>query len=88
MRGEYALTDAVEHMAGSHRQMLTAQVLMVDEQRKLAETQSKTEISVAALAQQMNKLSVKSEETRGKLDALIHMWDDRIKERGGAAPAS
>ena len=76
LRGEYALTDAVEHMARGHKQLLTAQVLLVD-------AQAQSEKQIDALAQQMHKLSVKSEETQGKLDALIHMWDDWIKERGG-----
>ncbi|MFN0106282.1 MAG: hypothetical protein ACKV2U_29845 [Bryobacteraceae bacterium] len=76
LRGEYALTDAVEHMARSHKQLLTAQVLMVDEHRKLAEAQTRTE-------KHMDELSIKSAETQGKLDALIHMWDNWIRERGG-----
>jgi hypothetical protein len=35
---------------------------------KLAEAQTKSELAQA--------------ETQGKLDALIHMWDEMIRERG------
>ena len=83
LRGEYALTDAVEQMARGHKLLLTAQVLLID-----AQAQSETRMNALSEAQaqtekSMNALSIKSAETQEKLDALIHMWDDWIRERGG-----
>ena len=84
LRGEQRLTDAVAQMAVGHKQLVTAHTVIADEVRKIAEAQARTEVS-------MHELSVKSTETQGKLDALIHMWDDWIRERGGkngAPPAA
>ena len=72
---EYALSEAVEHMARGHKELHTAQVIMFDEMGKLAVAQARTEVH-------MDQLAVKSAETQGKLDALIHMWDNWIVENG------
>jgi len=45
--------------------------------------QQKTEEKMEDLAAAMTALAIKSAETQGKLDALIHMWDDWIRDRGG-----
>jgi hypothetical protein len=77
LRGEYALTDAVEQMARGHKQLLT-------------DAQAQSEKRMDSLAKHMAGLSVKSAETQEKLDALIHMWDDWIRERerkNGTPPA-
>jgi len=84
LRGEQRLTDAVEQMAVGHKQLVMAHAVIADEVRKIAEAQAQTEVSMKAL-------SIKSAETQEKLDALIHMWDDWIRERGGkngAPPAA
>jgi hypothetical protein len=54
LRGEYALTGAEEHMARSHKQLRTAQVLMVGELAKLvpAQTRSVSEIDLVGLDSQ------------------------------------
>ncbi|MBI2688326.1 MAG: hypothetical protein HYX27_18645 [Acidobacteria bacterium] len=93
LRGEYALTDAVEQMARSHKQLLTAQVLMSEDMRSLAASQKLADEGIAALAARIAALAeaqTKSEfaqaETQGKLDALIHMWDDWIRGRANGGP--
>jgi len=91
LRGEYALTDAVEQMARGHKQLLTAQVLMVDAQAQSEKRIDSLALRMESLARHMDELSIKSAETQGKLDALIHIWDDWIRERGGkngSPPAS
>ena len=69
LRTQYALTEAVEHMVREHKFLLTAQVLMADAQTRLTEAQAKSELAQA--------------ETQGKLNVLIHMWDNWIVENGG-----
>ena len=56
---------------------------IADGQKALQTAQQKTEKAMEDLASAMNALAVKSAETQGKLDALIHMWDDWIRDRGG-----
>ena len=68
LRGEYARTDAIEHMARGHKKLLTAQVIMFGEMGTLAAAQAKSDLAQA--------------ETQGKLNVLIHMWDNWIVENG------
>ena len=56
---------------------------IADGQEALQTAQQKTEKAMEVLATAMADLAVKSAETQGKLDALIHMWDDWIRDRGG-----
>ena len=82
LRGEYALTDAVEHMARSHRQLLTAQVLMAEAQRKADER-------MGTIARHMDELTLKQAETEDKLNALIDFTDrqTRRSDGNGGSPA-
>jgi hypothetical protein len=63
-----ALFKVTGALADGQKQLLTAQVLM-------AEAQAKSEQHIAALA-------IAQAETQGKLDALIHMWAEMIRDRG------
>ena len=69
----YKITGEI---AEGGKALLIAQQKVDDSLTKLADAQRKTEES-------MHALSIKSAETQGKLDALIHMWDDWIRDRGG-----
>ena len=89
LRGEYALTDAVEQMARSHKQLLTSQVLMVDEIRKLAEVQAKqAEVQAkhaevqAKQAEVQGKHAVEHDDLKEKLHLLFDVVDTWIREHG------
>ena len=89
LRGEYALTDAVEQMARSHKQLLTSQVLMVDEIRKLAEVQAKqAEVQAkhaevqAKHAEVQGKHAVEHDDLKEKLHLLFDVVDTWIREHG------
>jgi predicted nucleic acid-binding Zn-ribbon protein len=70
LRGEYALTDAIEQMARSQKQLLTAQVLLTDAQR--------------ITERQIEILALKRAETEDKLNALIDIVDRQTRHRGGS----
>jgi len=74
-----ALFHATEALAAGQKQLLTAQILMVDSQRNADER-------IAKLAEAQTKTELAMQETQGKLDALIHMWDDWIRERRNGGP--
>lgn len=82
LRGEYALTDAVEQMARSHKQLLTSQVLMVDEIRKLAEVQAKQAEVQAKHAEVQGKHAVEHDDLKEKLHLLFDVVDTWIREHG------
>jgi hypothetical protein len=69
------LFKATDGLADGYKQLLTAQVIMAD-------AQTKAEQQIAALAEAQAKSELAQAETQGKLDALIHMWDEMIRERG------
>ena len=56
---------------------------IADAQIKLAGAQAKQAGMMANLAEAQTKSETAQAETQGKFDALIHMWDDWIIERGG-----
>ena len=63
---------------------------IADGQEALQTSQQKTEKAMEVLATAMADLAVAQKiselaqaETQGKLDALIHMWDDWIRDRSG-----
>jgi predicted unusual protein kinase regulating ubiquinone biosynthesis (AarF/ABC1/UbiB family) len=70
---EHALTEAVQ---AAERDRL----IMSEDMRKLAAAQTRTEGHMDQLAVKMDQLAVKSTETQEKLNALIHMWDEMIRE--------
>lgn len=81
LRSEYAISDAVEQMARSHKQLLTAQVLMADAQAKtdeamtkLAAAQAKSDLANAAHAGEID-------DTKEKLHLLFNIVDSWIRER-------
>jgi hypothetical protein len=89
------IENVLEALAHSQKQLLTAQVVMTDEvtriasaevrlteaQQRLAEAQALSERARARLEEEQAKTEIKAQETQGKLDALIHMWDEWIRER-------
>ncbi len=79
---EHRLSETAEAMERDR-------LIMREDMRKLAAAQTRTEERMATLAEaqvrtevHMDELAVKSAETQGKLDALIHMWDNWIVENG------
>lgn len=82
------IENVLEALAHSQKQLLTAQIVMTDQltsiaksqvqaieaQGRLAEAQTRTEEAQARTEESL-------QETQGKLDALIHMWDEWIRER-------
>lgn len=97
------IENVLEFLANGQKQLLTAQVLMTDQvgkiakaqvqltdaQAQLAEAQAHSAEALAQLAAEQAKTEVSLRETQDKLNALIHMWDDWIRERraqGGDGP--
>jgi hypothetical protein len=89
------IESVLEFLANGQKQLLTSQVVLTDEVSKIAAeavrlaeaevllTQAEARLTQAQarLAEEQAKTALSSQETQGKLDALIHMWDDWIRER-------
>lgn len=80
LRGEYALTDAVENMARSHKQLITAQVIMADAQTKAEQSMAKLADALAAIEA---KHAEEHDDLKDKLHVLYDVVDRWIREHGG-----
>ena len=70
--------DFEDHILAGHKQLLTAQVLMVDEFQKLAKAQRQAEIRRAAAEARSAEAQAHTDE---KLKDLIRIVDDIIRHR-------
>lgn len=83
------IENVLEFLANGQKQLLTSQVLMTDQVDKIAKAEERLTEAQAKLAEAHAKTEVSLQETQDKLNALIHMWDDWIRERraqGGDGP--
>ena len=90
-----ALAERQHHLEGEHEKLLTAQVLLVESQRKLSEVvasvaaqQHNTEIALQNLAEQHEKtralvqaVTEQQQHTDEKLNALIDVVDDIVRRK-------
>jgi len=71
----------LENLAGIMGSVIISQQNTDAKMANLVEAQAKT-------GEHLNDLTIKSAETQAKLDALIHRWDEMIRERGRKSGSS